>query len=280
MRRQRPRYARHRTLRVHLGAGQHGAAQHLGQGQRRDMARTQQDGNLGGHVDDGRFDADFAGPAVQHQRHRIAELVGHVSRGGRTDPAEAIGRRRRQPAAEGGQHGLRGRMRGAAQAHRILSARDGIQHAGGAREYQRQRSRPERIHQPAGGIGNTRGPARQVGARRDMHDDGMVVGPALGGKDACDRRRIRGVRGQAIDGLGGQAHQLSGPQQGHRLRDGLGRGRQDARAHAATDRRCRAPPPPARRCARPAPGRCPGRSRGPSCGRAAPRPCHTGAVWR
>lgn len=47
----------------------------------------------------------------------------------------------------------------------------------------------------------------------DMDNQRIVLGPALGGKDTGRRRTVQSIRRQAINGLGGDSHQLAFPQQ-------------------------------------------------------------------
>jgi hypothetical protein len=105
-------------------------------------------------VDDGRFDPDFALAAVQHGGDaRIrAEFVAHVLGGGRADVAELVGRRRRDaalPALEGLQQADRHRMRGAADADRVLAAGDGVGNVRRTLQDHGQRAGPEGVGQPA-----------------------------------------------------------------------------------------------------------------------------------
>jgi hypothetical protein len=77
---------------------------------------------LRGAIDDGALDAHGAGAAVEHQQV-VAEFCMHMRRRGGADAAEAVGRRRRQPALpafENRQHGLGDGMGGAAQADGVL----------------------------------------------------------------------------------------------------------------------------------------------------------------
>ena len=54
-----------------------------------------------------------------------------------------------------------------------------------------------------------------------MHDQRVVLGPALGVEDAAHRLRLVGVRRQAVDGLGRQADQGAALQRPRRLFDRL-----------------------------------------------------------
>ena len=59
---------------------------------------------------DGRLEADLRFPAVEHDAHRLAELLAHVLRARGTQTTVAIGRRRSDAAAERGQQLLCHRM--------------------------------------------------------------------------------------------------------------------------------------------------------------------------
>jgi hypothetical protein len=87
-------------------------------------------------------------PPSSTMRHRPvgAEFVAHVLRRRRADVAELVGRGRRHPALpalEGAQQGNRHRMRGAAQADRVLAAADRIRNVRRALQDHRQRPGPE-----------------------------------------------------------------------------------------------------------------------------------------
>ena len=193
---------------------------HGGDRLRADLAGTQQHRAVAGQarqVDDGRFDADLAGSAVEHRPQRAvgAELVAHVLRGGRADVAELVGRRRRDAAAaalEGLQQRDRHRMRRAAQADRVLPAGNGGGNAGGALEDHGQRAGPERGGQLARLRGNLGGPVIEVGAGRQVDDHRMVLRPALGGIDGGDGGRVLCVGAEAVHGLGRKGDDLPGPQ--------------------------------------------------------------------
>ena len=68
--------------------------------------------------------------------------------------------------------------------------------------------------------------ARQVGGGRQVHDQGVGVGPLLRREDASHRGGVERVRAQAIHRLGREYDQAAGDQHASGLGDGrrIGRG--------------------------------------------------------
>ncbi len=73
--------------------------------------RPQQGRRACRQANDGGFNANIAGAAIQHNRQGVSKFVMDVLRRGRADVAKAIGRRRRQTASKLLQQGLRHRVR-------------------------------------------------------------------------------------------------------------------------------------------------------------------------
>ena len=192
---------------------------HRGDGLGADAAGPQQHRTVAGQarqIDDGRLDANLAGAAVEHHGEGTAgfalsaKFVTYVLGSGRTDVAELVGRRRRDAAAaalECLQQRNRHRVRRAAQADRVLPARDGGGNVGGASEDHRQRAGPERRGQLARLGGDVTGPVVEYGAGRQMDDHRMVLRAPLGGVNRGDRGRILGVGPQPVHGFGRKANQ-------------------------------------------------------------------------
>ena len=95
------------------------------------------------------------------------------------------------------------------------------------REDERERAGPERRGQRLGPPVE----AREIPGRielRDMDDQRIGRGPALGRVDGGDRVIVRGVRPQAVHRLGGERDDLPIPKASGRPRDGLRRCRHNA----------------------------------------------------
>ena len=218
MARQQAGGARGRRGRIHIPGGVR-TERHPGDVRGADGAGPQHHRRTAGEINNGRLDADPAGPAVQDQRQGITKFVPHMRGSGGAEVAEAVGRRRRDAAAECPQQGQRHRVVGHAQGHRVLPAGDRPGHPRAAGEDHRQRTRPEGLRQCPGGWRHVGGPLFERLIGRQVDDQRMVGRPALEGKDARHRGWIQGIGAQAVDGLGGQRHHLPGAQQGDCLGD-------------------------------------------------------------
>ena len=177
----------------------------------------------------------------------------------------------------------RHRMARAAQRQRRQARRRRAGAAWRAPHDHRHRPGPEGSDQALGGVAELGGERQRLVAAEHVHDQRVVGGPALGGEDLRDRGVIVGTRGQAVHGFGRHGDQAALRQQLRGLLDRLG---------TAMQTRC----PSARPFTRPArPSRCAAsrasvvgsgragrsqRSGAPSCARAAPGACRTGAGAR
>ncbi len=65
------------------------------------------------------------------------------------------------------------------------------------------------------------GDALEIAAAGDVDDEWVEGGAFLGGEDFCDGFRIEGVRGEAVDGFGGEGDDFSGTQEVAGSCDGL-----------------------------------------------------------
>ena len=190
---------------------------------RRNMPRPQHDRLAARAVDDGRFDADLAGAAVEDQGHALTEFFSDVRRGGRADAAEAVGRRRGDAggfaialalgAGKAAQQLKRHRMAGHAQADGILAAGHGIGYPGLLFQDQGQRAGPEGFHQLPGDGRHLLGPMVDGVVAGQMDDQRVVGRTPLGSKYLGDRCRVGGIRPQAVDRLGRDGDQFAGNQQ-------------------------------------------------------------------
>ena len=94
-------------------------------------------------------------------------------------PPVAVGGRRGDAAAEGGQQLLRHRVRRHADGDGVLAAGDDVVHVAGARQHHGQRSRPERARRGAWRPAAPRAPsgAGSAGCRGARSPDGSAGGP-------------------------------------------------------------------------------------------------------
>ena len=153
----------------------------------RDATRAQHLRRVDGAVDDRRLDTDRARPAVEDEVDVVAEVGAHVIGSRRADPAEAVGRRCGQPAAEAGQQLQRQRMSRHANTHGRPPAGDDVEHVRRPRHEQRQRARPARVGEHGRSRGDRRRPVAQLLGRGRG-------GRSAGGRPAGPSRRRSAAR--------------------------------------------------------------------------------------
>ena len=175
--------------------------------------------------DDGRFDADRRRAAIDDEIDAAAQIGEHVRRRGRRDVAGAIGRRRHDRPAEGGEDFLRHRVMG--HAHRdAVEARGrelGDRTAGGLGQHQRQRPWPKRLGKFFGfRIEPSQYPRRrQIG---HVGDQRIERRPALGLVEPRDGLAVGGIGAEAVNRLGRKRNQPAGLEAAHRIANGGGIG--------------------------------------------------------
>ena len=74
---------RHRAANIRYQSGSHGFDG--------DESGAQHARLAGREINDGRFDANLAGTAVEHEVNRLAEFIAHMLRGGGADVTKFIG---------------------------------------------------------------------------------------------------------------------------------------------------------------------------------------------
>ena len=184
-----------------------GAAEDLRERLHREPTEAQDAGCAPAQVDDRGLDADGAGPTVEHEVDVGAEVGPDVSGGGGTHPAEPVGRRRRDPGAEGRQQLQRQRLGGHPQPDGRRRAGDGVGHVVGPGQDERERPGPERLGQGPG-LGRDLGRPCLDGRGVGQVDDQRVVpGPTLHGEDATHGGGVGGVGTEPVDGLRREGHQ-------------------------------------------------------------------------
>ena len=117
--------------------------------------------------------------------------------------------------------GLGHRMGRHAHCHRIQTGSGFIGDLGIPGQNDGQRAGPEALHEHPGLFRHHRnhiGQRRQIG---DMHDEGVVIGTALGLENGVHCLGVQGIGCQAIDCFGGDRHQFSLPEQFSRRFDCL-----------------------------------------------------------
>ena len=115
-----------------------------------------------------------------------------------------------------------------AEALQMLTALQGRRHTVctgvTVRQDEGERAGPEGVDQALGEVGHGGGKARHGAGVGQVHDQRVVGGPALGGKDGAHRRIAAGVGRQAVHRLGGQADQFARRQGIGGAGDGIGLG--------------------------------------------------------
>ena len=192
--------------------------QHLLQRLQRQSAGAQQPGRRHRQVDDGGLHPHRTRPAVHDTVDLAVHVLRHVAcRGGAGPPGgiTAGGRHRHTGSLDDGPcH----RMIRTAHTHRLKPAGSlqgnnlppGQDHG--------QRPRPEPLRQTVGRLRYLPAVPLQPVRPRDVQDQGVVLGAALGLKDPAHRSGVQPVGPQAVHRLGGDAHQAAGAEQ---VRGGL-----------------------------------------------------------
>ena len=152
-------------------------------------AGAQQHWLASGAVDDGRFNPHVTRATIEYEQG-IAQFIVHMRRGGRADPAKTIRTGSGDTGAAGFQQCLRYRMRGAAQANRVLATGCRCGNAWLARQDERQWARPKSGDQSSRKWRHAAGVVEHLLGFSDVHDERMVRWPAFGGKDLCHRRVV------------------------------------------------------------------------------------------
>ena len=177
-----------------------------------DRPRAEHAREVARDVDDGRFETDVAGAAIEDDRDAISERTDDVLGQRRRHLGGSIRARGGDRTPDRGEQRASDRVRRNAQRDGVATRGHDVRNARRARHHQRQRTGPER-----GGerLGSRRKRRRERTRRRDVehvHDQRVVLGAALGDEDLRRRRRVERQRAQAIDRLGGKRDQLTGEQ--------------------------------------------------------------------
>src|SRR6266851_4788565 len=162
--------------------------------------------------DDGRLQAYRRIPAVQDDADRIAQLIAHMLRLGRTQSPVAIRGWCRDAATEGVQQLLCNGMRGDADSDAVLPACDDVVDVFRLGQYQGQGARPEFRGQLFRDRWQRGHPAAQIPRIVQMHDHRMIGRTPLDLENLAHGGRIGGIRPESIHGLGREHHQIAGAQ--------------------------------------------------------------------
>ena len=189
----------------------------------RDSAGTQDARRTARHVQDSGFHADIAAAAVKNQRDAPVHIHQHMMRRGRAGLAGAIraGGGNRQLA--GAQERRRNRVRRHPHGDGRQTGGNFIRNGGLARQNQRQRPRPESVHQLFRQRGHlTQG--RQLRAVVDVDNQRIIRRTPLRGEDIQHGFCIEGVRTQSVHRFGRKGDKLPVVEQLRRKREGFGGG--------------------------------------------------------
>jgi hypothetical protein len=177
-----------------------------------------------GAVDDGRLHSHPARPAVEHAVDVGAQVGPHVGRSGRAHPPEPVGRRRRDPTAEGAQQFERDRLVGDPQPHGGPPPGHRVGHPVASAQHQRERPGPARIGERPRGLGHLGGPVGERGRVGEVHDHRVVGRTALDRVEPRQRIDVGRVGAESVDGLGREGDEAAPPQHRDRRRDLVGPG--------------------------------------------------------
>ena len=155
-----------------------------------------------GHQEDRRLDADKARTAVEDQVDSLTERRGDVPGGCRTELPERIGTWRgdRQIDFQEQLAGLR--MRRHPNGHRRQAGRHQVRHQIRLRQNERQRSRPERLHQSFGERTDLSGELRQPFRIGNVDDERVKMRPVLCLENSRHGFRVESVCPEPVHRLG------------------------------------------------------------------------------
>ena len=190
--------------------GDGGVHLHLAQGVpqllQRHPAGAEEARGRAGQVDDGGLHPHGAGAAVYDGVNLPVHVLQHVPRRGRAGPAGGVPRggrnghvRRRDDLPAQG-------VGGTAHPHRVQPRRDHIGDQGLAGQDHGHGAGPEPLCQGPGRRRDVLAAALQPARLRDVEDQGVVLGAALGLEDVGHRLRVKPVGPQAVHRLRGDAH--------------------------------------------------------------------------
>ena len=177
-------------------------------------ARPEYERDLAGQVDDGRFDADAAWPAIEDGRNAAIELAQHVIGRGRADSPRAVGARGGDRATDRTQQFECQRVAGHAQRERIESGAD-QQRDRAVRcpaQHEAQRSRPEALHQQRGAAVDLRELLGLIRARK-VHNQRVEMRSSLCRENRGDAFITGRVAAKPVNRLCRESDQLARAQQ-------------------------------------------------------------------
>ncbi len=157
--------------------------------------------------------------AIQNRVDPAVQILGHVVRACRADPSKPVRARRRHRHLRCHQQRMRHRMRRHPRSHLLQPRRHQLRHFGMLRKQQRQRSRPERIHQPPRILTHFRRHLLQHRCLADMHNQRIPARPLLRRKNPPYCLGIQRIRPQPIDRLRRKRHRPARPQNLRRARN-------------------------------------------------------------
>ena len=167
-----------------------------------------------GDVDDRRLDADATGSAVEDDGHVGAE-IGTYMRGGGRARRDRIGSLMVPRLPRRTTRGAAVQPDGPVLARPTVS-RPAVSSAATcvevASDDDRERSRPVRLRELAGRGGHVAGQVVELAGVAEVHDDGMIGGPAFDGVQATHGVGIRRVGAESVDRLGRERDEVAGAQ--------------------------------------------------------------------
>jgi len=188
-----------------------------------DATGAQEDRVFAGEIEDGGFEADGAGAAVEDEGDGIAELEMDGLGIGGADAAEAVRARGGEGTAEGAEQSLGDGMGGDAERGVGQSAGGEVGDDGFFRENEGEGAGPEFGGEKAGGLGHALRDGEGGLGIGEVEDEGIEEGALFHLEDAGERGGVEAVGGKAVDGLGGQTDDMALAQERGGARNRVGR---------------------------------------------------------
>lgn len=169
-----------------------------------------EDGRGGaGEVEDGGFDADVAGSAVEDEVDGVAEFIVDMSSGGGADAGGAVGAGSGDGSIEESEEFEGEGVVGASEADGVKSGGGLVDDGGLFFDDEGKGSGPELFGEGFGGWRPMGGVSASDGFVGDVDDEGVGGGAAFDGVDFFDGVGVGGIGAEAIDGFGGEGDEAA-----------------------------------------------------------------------
>jgi peptide/nickel transport system substrate-binding protein len=189
-----------------------------------DRAGAHQVGRLTRQIENRGGAAAAGRPAIENEMHVLAESLLDLPGRPAGRLAAAVGAGGDDGRAEGARQAGGDRVRRDAHADGVAASQEPRRHIGGRFQDERQRSRPEGLHQAAGPFARGCGERHERGGVGGEEGQRQPIGASLRRIHRFDGVRVARIAGEPVEGFGGIGDEMPGAQHLGRTRQDLGRG--------------------------------------------------------